>query len=267
MAEKRGPHLSTRIADLARDLYAWLPILTDIANHAGEPHSTKGTGGTSDGTVTERALDKRDHIRGLLDRLDELAAEIVTTRGEPVANAPASLIIHGLAPWIALQPFARDVFKELAEIHGRASTIVGYSPDKADYHCPHCRINQRLSVPRLERTPTDEGLPDLYTCPDCGYVAIIEQAGEWNNYVPVNTLEATWRLRIVEALEASPERVKPATAAHMVGVKTATVRNWKRLKKLATDDDGLVAVADVAKLARQHQGPGRPRLTPKEETA
>ena len=243
-----------KLADMARDLYRWWPLLDEQAAHAGEPHAPTGGGG-GDGSPVEAALETRETIRALQARLASLAAEAHAAHsGEetPTPDIHPALIILALAAWIERQAFAVPFTAELATVWTRAGRLAGYTPDRAEQACPSCRARGDMDAPRLERTPTREGLPDLYTCPRCGYAAVIEKAGPWNAGEPTNTVRVTWRVRVQEALEASTDWVRPAEAARLAGIPAATVRTWKHRGEIETDLDGNVQVGEVARRAHNN---------------
>lgn len=236
-----------------RDLYMWWPLLAEIAAGAGQPHAPAGGAHTPDGSPIEQAIACRDEIRQLHRRLAAVAAEAHAAHsGEetPMPDAHPALVLHGLAAWIDRQPFARDIGREIDAIHSGVSRLVGYTADKADAACPSCRARGETDAPRLERAPTREGLPDLYACPRCGYAAVIEPAGPWNDEQGMNTLALTWQARVQEALEASTDWVEPRVAARMTGVRTGTIRVWKHRGQVAQDAEGRVMLGEIARKAR-----------------
>lgn len=242
---------------LAGDVFKMWPILEILKNDAGQPrHPTGGKGPTAASQV-ENALSTRQSIDRLEERLSALAAEAHIAHSGEEAHVPTvhpALVLHGLASWIMRQPFSHDMERELEKIHQTVAHIAGYAKDMSDAACPCCRIDLGQAAPHMLRSPAHTGLPDLYTCPLCGYAGIIERSGPWNNNNPVNTLQVTMRLRVQEALEASTEWVKPASAAKLVGIKTSTVRTWKQRNKLTVDDNGRVILGEVAKLANKKRG-------------
>ena len=246
-----------KFEQMAGEIYKWWPLLVQLANEAGQPKTPPGPSGpVSAWSPVEKATTMRASIDKLESRLTALAAEAHTAHsGEeaPMPERHPALVLHSLASWIGRQPFAQDMCDEVTRIHGAVARLAGYAPDRADAACPCCRIDYGQAAPRMIRTPARTGLPDLYTCPRCGYAGIIERSGPWNNNTPVNTLAVTMRLRVQEALEASQEWVTGAEASKLVGIKASTIRTWKQRGKIATDDEGRVVLGEVAKLAHKTQ--------------
>lgn len=239
---------------MARDLYAWMPVLEELAQAAGQPKTPSGNGANSNGSTVEAAADLKGRIETLQGSLEALAAEAYRAQAGDDAKqptAPPALVLYSLAEWVTRQPIADGITRELDAIHHEASRLVGYAPDKAEAACPCCRLDLGAKAPRLQREPNKHGLPDLYTCPRCGYTGIIEKSGPWNGNRPMNTLAVTMRLRVQDALEKSDEWAKPGAAGKLAGVSASTVRTWKQRGLIEANEQGEVSVAQVARLARE----------------
>ena len=255
---KESSNIAEKIRIYTANLARWQTGLNELAEHAGVPRHSTGGGRqvlAEDTSTVEAAVLTRFALDNMTRRLDDLAGEVAAvhdgeenTRGIP---SPATYL-HGLAAWIARQAFARDILAEVESLHNTAAHLLGYMPDYADFHCPTCRLSYGpdTPTPRLRRHPTDEGLPDLYTCPVCGYAAVITPAGPWNGETPINTLRTTWSLRITDALKASDEWVTAAEAARRCGTSASTVRTWKQRGRLTVNEDGKVRLGDVATLTQ-----------------
>lgn len=229
---------------LAGELYSWTPILAELAGCAGEPHGPHGGGhsGTSTGPVVQ-AVDRRNEIENMTERLEALAAEAFAAHsGEetPMPRTHPACVLMSLAGWLETQPMGRDIAREVDAIHSQASRIIGFAPDKDESKCPRCVQFVGAAAPAMQRMPERDGLPDIYTCPSCGYV------GNRDTY------SFTQRARILEQAErAAGLFLKPAEAAELAGVPAATVRTWKHRAEVRTDNMGRVCFADVALKARK----------------
>lgn len=232
---------------LAGELYSWTPILAELAGCAGEPHGPHGphVGGhsaQSAGPVVQ-AVERRNEIESMADRLAELAAEAFAAHsGEetPMPRTHPACVLMSLAGWLAKQPMGVDIAREVEAIHSQASRIIGFAPDKDESKCPRCVQFMGADAPAMQRMPEHDGLPDIYTCHACGYV------GNRDTY------SFTQRARIMEQAErATGVFLKPAEAAELAGVPAATVRTWKHRAEVRTDNMGRVCVADVAWKARK----------------
>lgn len=229
---------------LAGELYSWTPILAELAGCAGEPHGPHGGihSAQSDGPVVQ-AIERRNEIENMDERLAALAAEAFAAHsGEetPMPRAHPACVLMSLAGWLETQPMGRDIAREVDAIHSQASRIIGFAPDKDESKCPRCVQFIGPDAPAMQRMPERDGLPDIYTCPACGYAGTHE------------TYSFTQRARILEQAElATGVFLKPAEAAELVGVPAATVRTWKHRAEVRTDNMGRVCVADVALKARK----------------
>lgn len=257
-----GSQLAENIRKYSGDLAAWQPRLDELAASAGAPkHSSGGVGSyplAEDTSTVEAAVLTRFALQNMAERLDVLAAEVAAVHDGEENTRPIfrpALYVYGLSAWIARQPFGEAISHELQSLHATAARLLGYTADFADYHCPTCRLTHgdEAPTPRLRRLPTDDGLPDLYTCPVCGYAAVITPAGPWNGDQPINTLRTTWGMRITDALKDSDEWVTASQAARRVGVSASTVRTWKQRGKLTVNESGHIRLGDVAMLARDWQ--------------
>lgn len=236
-----------RIRQDLRDVLAWLPLVDEIAAHACDAGRGNGGGPASARASTvERAAAYRATIAAHHDRLAALAAEVQQTRGDtPVKPSAAVIYLAGLADWIAASPLAADAAAEIAAIRGALAALAGYTPERSGFACASCRIRGN-SAPRLERRPTPTGYRDVYECPVCGFTAHIEPAGPWNQGHRLNTLEPSWR----ETLRNSKARLKPTEVARLLDMKdTNRIRQWIHRGRLTKDDDGTVAISDIAALA------------------
>lgn len=166
----------------------------------------------------------------------------------PTSQAP-EIFLYASAAWIARQPYAGEYTTALSRIRTQLAHILGYAPDKADFHCPHCTIrNTDTPSPRLERYPTNDGLPTLYTCPACSYAGIIDKPGEWNNWQGTNTLETTWRARLAETNTALP----PRQAAQIFHIPYTTLRVWIHRGQLKKHD-GKIHLKDLAQIIKERK--------------
>ena len=215
------------------------------------PPTTHNTRPTHTATLVETAIETKERYTALADELTALADETYRAMhgvdaARPTSQAP-EIFLYASAAWISRQPYAAEYTTVLSRIRTQLARILGYAPDKADFHCPHCTIrNTGTPSPRLERYPTNDGLPTLYTCPACSYAGIIDKPGEWNNWQGTNTLETTWRLRLAETDTALP----PRQAAEVFHVPYSTVRTWIERHQL-TKTNGKIRLKDLAKTIKE----------------
>ena len=225
------------IRDDLADVLRWGPAIRDLAATATDPRP---------GANVERTVAYLHSIKLIEADLDAVAREVTATRGDDQAGkiTNPALYLVGAAAWLARSALAEPVAFEIRAIRNRAARLVGYAPERSDYACMACRLAEGPG-PRLERQPTTAGLSDIYECPNCGFRARIEPAGPWNNQRPLNTLQSAWRA----VLYTTELRLAPAEAADLLGEhNTGRIRQWLHRGRLAKDEDGKVALADVARL-------------------
>ena len=114
--------------------------------------------------------------------LVELCFEWARVRGHkltPADLASPARWLHGQTGW-ASTTYAgwRDAQQTISEVHGKLGNVCGWGPDRSDRMCPHCMIDQQLKKlganhVHIQRWPSDDGNPDLWTCPNCARAWII----------------------------------------------------------------------------------------------
>lgn len=129
-----------------------------------------------------KAVSRTDGIKSIIAPLTELCHEWARVRGHkltPADLASPARWLHGQTGW-ASTTYAgwRDAQQTISEVHGKLGNIAGWGPDRSDRMCPHCLIDKQLKKlganhVRIQRWPTDDGNPDLWTCPNCSRAWII----------------------------------------------------------------------------------------------
>lgn len=231
------------------DLIAWRPDLKALAEHMGEPASPRPHATRTDGSPIEAALAQAEAIRTIYRDLQAAAttAAIALNVNYYAGDGLTWLAMNWDA--IAKTELAAPMNTLIKTCHATAARLVGYGPEYADQHCPHCTVRNQDKAdaqpsPRLERHATQNGLPLLYTCPVCGYAAIIDPAGWWNHDTATNTLEATWRARLAEV----DAWITPADAALILNMPYPTVRWWIYKGHLPKNHEGYVNLQAAAAL-------------------
>lgn len=210
---------------------------------------TTGSGNT-EASPTASAHQRVHGIETLLDPLRELVYEWAGIRGElepdptrPGTMRPRDTRIAEQHPAIWL--YTRLTWAEnnhpgyaysqqiISEVAARIANLTGYGPDKSRRHCPHCDT-------AIQRHPTDTGLPDLWTCPQCQRAWIITPTHDG--------LADTQR----EILSQQHILVTQAQAAHITGTTRQRIHNWIARGHLATHH-GHVYLDHVTALAITHR--------------
>lgn len=228
--------------DRLLDLIAWRTDLQRLADHATDPSTPQPHATTTDTSPIEAIANQRTVITRIYTDLDALAEEAARTLGAwPIKGDPLtwlSITWNRIAK-TTLAPPAASLIKTL---HATAARLEGYGPEYADHKCPHCVIRQEKHIPRLERHATNHGLPLLYTCPTCGYAAIIDPAGWWNHNQPTNTLEHTWRARLAEV----DAWLTPKDTALILDIPYSTIRTWIHRGTLERNTAGEINLKQTA---------------------
>ena len=233
------------------DLIAWRPDLQRLAAIAGEPASPRQTTTTATGETRspiDAAVAQRAVITRIFNDLDALAAEAAHVLNVQTIKGDSLTWLALSWPRISKTPIGPAAVTLIKTLHATAARLEGYGPEYADHKCPHCVVRNEENVPRLERHATTQGLPLLYTCPVCGYAAIIDPAGWWNNDQSTNTLEATWRARLAEV----DAWLTPRDTALILNIPYATIRSRIHRGEIERNTDGEVNLRQAAKLKVIH---------------
>lgn len=129
-----------------------------------------------------KAVTRTQGIEAITTPLVELCHEWARVRGHQLTSqdltSPARWL-HGQTAWASTNYAGwRDAQQTISETHNRLGNICGWGPDRSDRMCPHCMIDKELknlgaNHVRIQRWPTDDGNPDLWTCPNCARAWII----------------------------------------------------------------------------------------------
>lgn len=231
--------------DRLSDLIAWRPDLQRLAAHAGEPHTpTPERHRAPDESPIEAAIAQKNVINRIYNNLDALADEAARVLDVGTINGDRLTWLASAWTRIAKTTIAPDAATLIKTLHATAARLEGYGPEYADHKCPHCTMRGEQHTPRLERHATTQGLPLLYTCPTCGYAAIIDPAGWWNHDQATNTLEHTWRARLAE-IDAW---LTPKDTALILNTPYATIRSWIHRGQLERNQQGEINLRETARL-------------------
>lgn len=232
-----------------QDLLAWRPDLLALAETYGEPASPQPHTGHNGTSPIEAATAQARAVRHVYAAVASLAWHIAAVLDQaPIKGDPLT--------WLAMNAehirrhaptdVARELDVRTKALHRTAATLMGYTPDRSDHNCPHCVVRGEVPTPKLERHATGKGLPLLYTCPLCGYAAILDPPGYWNNNNETNTLKHTWHARLAEV----DAHLTTREVSIILGIPESTIRGWIHQQLIERDDDGHLSLAACAQLKR-----------------
>ncbi len=194
-----------------------------------------------------KAVSRTDGIKSIIAPLTELCHEWARVRGHkltPADLASPARWLHGQTGW-ASTTYAgwRDAQQTISEVHGKLGNITGWGPDRSDRMCPHCMLDKTLKKLganhiHIHRWPSDDGNPDLWTCPNCSRAWII-------------TPEHDGLADSERALLAEQHvLMRQSEAARILGIDRRRIHDWTTRGRL-TVEDGMVYLDDTRALAMQ----------------
>ena len=157
-----------------------LASIMGISGMSYDPVSGSGTLAMEEPGI--RAVSRSEGLNNMAEPLLELMSEWAGVQGyEPTKqdkDNPARWL-YGQLGWASAN-FAgfKDGQQVISEVHGKLGNITGWGPDRSDRMCPHCMLDKALKKlganhVRIVRWPSDDGNPDLWTCPNCSRAWII----------------------------------------------------------------------------------------------
>ncbi len=159
-----------------------LASIMGISGMSYDPVSGSGTLAMEELGI--RAVSRTQGVESMTAPLVELCFEWARVRGHKLTTqdlASPARWLHGQLGWAAAN-FAgfKDGQQVISEVHGKLGNVTGWGPDRSDRMCPHCMIDPQLKKlganhVRIVRWPTDQGNPDLWTCPNCSRAWIITE--------------------------------------------------------------------------------------------
>ncbi len=192
-----------------------------------------------------RAVSRTQGVESMTAPLVELCFEWARVRGHKLTTqdlASPARWLYGQLGWASAN-FAgfKDCQQVISEVHGKLGNITGWGPDRSDRMCPHCMLDKTLKKlganhVHIHRWPSDDGNPDLWTCPTCHHAWIITDTHAG--------------LADSDRAALSPQHtlVTHAQAAHITGTTRQRIHNWIARGHLTTHN-GRVYLDHVTQLA------------------
>ena len=157
-----------------------LASIMGISGMSYDPVSGSGTLAMEEPGI--RAVSRTQGVESMTAPLVELCFEWARVRGHKLTAqdlASPARWLYGQLGWASAN-FAgfKDGQQVISEVHGKLGNITGWGPDRSDRMCPHCMLDKTLKKlganhVRIVRWPSDDGNPDLWTCPQCHRAWII----------------------------------------------------------------------------------------------
>ena len=159
-----------------------LASIMGISGMSYDPVSGSGTLAMEEPGI--RAVSRTQGVESMTAPLVELCFEWARVRGHKLTTqdlASPARWLYGQLGWASAN-FAgfKDGQRVISEVHGKLGNITGWGPDRSDRMCPHCMLDKTLKKlganhVRIVRWPSDDGNPDLWTCPNCSRAWIITE--------------------------------------------------------------------------------------------
>ena len=157
-----------------------LASIMGISGISYDPVSGSGTLAMEEPGI--RAVSRSEGVEGITAPLVELCFEWARVRGHKLTTqdlASPARWLYGQLGWASAN-FAgfKDGQQVISEVHGKLGNVCGWGPDRSDRMCPHCMLDKELKKlganhVHIQRWPSDDGNPDLWTCPNCSRAWII----------------------------------------------------------------------------------------------
>ena len=157
-----------------------LASIMGISGISYDPVSGSGTLAMEEPGI--RAVSRSEGVEGITAPLVDICFEWARVRGHKLTDqdlASPARWLYGQLGWASAN-FAgfKDGQQVISEVHGKLGNITGWGPDRSDRMCPHCMLDKALKKlganhVRIVRWPSDDGNPDLWTCPNCSRAWII----------------------------------------------------------------------------------------------
>lgn len=223
-------------------------VLASIMGISGMSYAPVSGSGTL--TMEEpgiRAVSRTQGVESMTAPLVELCFEWARVRGHKLTTqdlASPARWLYGQLGWASAN-FAgfKDGQQVISEVHGKLGNITGWGPDRSDRMCPHCMLDKTLKKlganhVRIVRWPSDDGNPDLWSCPQCARAWII-------------TPEHDGLADSERALLAEQHvLMRQSEAARILGVDRRRIHDWTTRGRLDVHD-GKVYLDDTRTLAMQ----------------
>ncbi len=198
-----------------------LASIMGISGMSYDPVSGSGTLAMEEPGI--RAVSRSEGVEAMTAPLVELCHEWARVRGHKLTaqdlSSPARWL-YGQLGWAAANYAGfKDGQQVISEVHGKLGNVTGWGPDRSDRMCPHCMIDPQLKKlganhVRIVRWPTDQGNPDLWTCPNCSRAWIITENHDG--------LADSERALLAE----QHVLVKQSEAARILGVDRRRIHKW-----------------------------------------
>ncbi len=205
-----------------------------ISGMSYDPVSGSGTLAMEEPGI--RAVSRSEGVEGITAPLVELCFEWARVRGHKLTTqdlASPARWLYGQLGWASAN-FAgfKDGQQVISEVHGKLGNITGWGPDRSDRMCPHCMLDKTLKKLgadhiHIHRWPSDDGNPDLWTCPTCSRAWIITE-----NHDGLADSER-------EVLSTQHILVTQSTAARILGINRKTIHSWIARGHLATHNNKI----------------------------
>ena len=158
-------------------------VLASIMGISGMSYDpVSGSGSLAMDEPGIRAVSRTEGVESMTAPLVDICFEWARVRGHKLTAqdlASPARWIHGQLGWASAN-FAgfKDGQRVISEVHGKLGNVCGWGPDRSDRMCPHCMIDKTLKKlganhVHIQRWPSDDGNPDLWTCPNCSRAWII----------------------------------------------------------------------------------------------
>ena len=211
-----------------------LASIMGISGMSYDPVSGSGTLAMEEPGI--RAVSRSEGVEGITAPLVDICFEWARVRGHKLTDqdlASPARWLHGQLGWAAANYAGfKDGQQAISEVHGKLGNITGWGPDRSDRMCPHCMLDPQLKKlganhVHIQRWPSDDGNPDLWTCPNCSRAWIITENHDG--------LADSERALLAE----QHVLMRQSEAARIIGVTRACVHNWIDRGYL-TAKDGMI---------------------------
>ena len=159
-----------------------LASIMGISGMSYDPVSGSGTLAMEEPGI--RAVSRSEGVESMIAPLVDVCFEWARVRGHKLTAqdlASPARWIHGQLGWASANYAGfRDGQQVISEVHNKLGNVTGWGPDRSDRMCPHCMLDKELKKlganhVRIMRWPTDDGNPDLWSCPQCSRAWIITE--------------------------------------------------------------------------------------------
>ena len=159
-----------------------LASIMGISGMSYDPVSGSGTLAMEEPGI--RAVSRTQGVESMTAPLVELCFEWARVRGHKLTTqdlASPARWLYGQLGWASANYAGfRDGQQVISEVHNKLGNITGWGPDRSDRMCPHCMLDKELKKlganhVHIQRWPSDDGNPDLWTCPNCSRAWIITE--------------------------------------------------------------------------------------------